>query len=203
VVVVGNGMAGMRTVEELVARVPDRCDITVIGDEPHPSYNRILLSSVLADERPLAEIGIQPFSWYEKHGIHSIAATTPLRLTRLRGEWRSPMEPLFLTTNCFWRPDRSRWHPQFRALTFANVRAFRDIADVEARNHRRAAASLEAAWGLKQRGMSVALVHLIPTLMERQLGECIEHNGQVFGLTRAGNGTIKIETKTARVIVLA
>jgi hypothetical protein len=51
--------------------------------------------------------------------------------------------------------------------------------------------------------MSVALVHLIPTLMERQLGECIEHNGQVFGLTRAGNGTIKIETKTARVIVLA
>jgi NADPH-dependent 2,4-dienoyl-CoA reductase/sulfur reductase-like enzyme len=62
---------------------------------------------------------------------------------------------------------------------------------------------LEAAWGLKQRGMSVALVHLIPTLMERQLGECIEHNGQVFGLTRAGNGTIKIETKTARVIVLA
>jgi hypothetical protein len=51
--------------------------------------------------------------------------------------------------------------------------------------------------------MSVALVHLMPTLMERQLGERIEHNGQVFGLTRAGNGTIKIETKTARVIVLA
>jgi nitrite reductase (NADH) large subunit len=47
-VVVGNGMAGMRTVEELVARAPDRFDITVIGGEPHPSYNRILLSSVLA-----------------------------------------------------------------------------------------------------------------------------------------------------------
>jgi NAD(P)H-nitrite reductase large subunit len=57
-----------------------------------------------------------------------------------------------------------------------------------ARNHRRAVVigggllGLEAAWGLKQRGMSVALVHLMPTLMERQLGECIEHNGQVFGL---------------------
>jgi len=51
--------------------------------------------------------------------------------------------------------------------------------------------------------MSVALVHLMPTSMERQLGECIEHNGQVFGLTRAGNGTTKIETKTALVIVLA
>jgi nitrite reductase (NADH) large subunit len=90
----------------------------------------------------------------------------------------------------------------------------RDIADVEAmikaaRNHRRAVVigggllGLEAARGLKQRGVSVALVHLMPTLMERQLGECIEHNGQVFGLTRAGNGTTKIETKTARVIVLA
>ena len=63
----------MRTVEELVARAPDRFDITVIGGEPHPSYNHILLSSVLAGERTLAEIVIQPSSWYEKHGIHLIA----------------------------------------------------------------------------------------------------------------------------------
>ena len=53
--------------------LPDRFDITVIGGEPHPSYNHILLSSVLAGERTLAEIVIQPFSWYEKHGIHLIA----------------------------------------------------------------------------------------------------------------------------------
>ena len=72
-VIVGNGMAGMRTVEELVARAPDRFDITVIGGEPHPSYNHILLSSVLAGERTLAEIVIQPSSWYEKHGVHLIA----------------------------------------------------------------------------------------------------------------------------------
>jgi nitrite reductase (NADH) large subunit len=57
-VVVGNGMAGMRTVEEFVARVPDRFDIPVIGGEPHRAKNRILLSSVLAGERTLAEIGI-------------------------------------------------------------------------------------------------------------------------------------------------
>ena len=63
----------MRTVEELVARAPDRFDITVIGGEPHPNYNCILLSSVLAGERTLAEIVIQPSSWYEKHGIHLIA----------------------------------------------------------------------------------------------------------------------------------
>ena len=63
----------MRTVEELVARASDRFDINVIGGEPHPSYNHILLSSVLAGERTLAEIVIQPSSWYEKHGIHLIA----------------------------------------------------------------------------------------------------------------------------------
>ena len=55
------------------AGFPDRIDITVIGGEPHPSYNHILLSSVLAGERTLAEIVIQPSSWYEKHGIHLIA----------------------------------------------------------------------------------------------------------------------------------
>jgi NAD(P)H-nitrite reductase large subunit len=50
-VVVGNGMAGMRAVEELISRAPDRFDITVIGAEPHPNYSRILLSAVLAGER--------------------------------------------------------------------------------------------------------------------------------------------------------
>ena len=98
--------------------------------------------------------------------------------------------------------------PPIPGLDFANVRAFRDIADVEAmieaaRNHRRAVVigggllGLAAAWGLKQRGMSVALVHLMPTLMERQLGERIEHNGQVFGLTRADLGTGKSMRSTS------
>jgi NAD(P)H-nitrite reductase large subunit len=87
VVVVGNGMRECERSRSSLRGFPTAATLPC-GDEPHPSYNRILLSSVLADERPLAEIGIQPFSWYEKLGIHSIAATTPLRLTRLRGEWR-------------------------------------------------------------------------------------------------------------------
>src|ERR1700721_3166971 len=59
-VVVGNGMAGMRAVEELLARAPDRFAITVIGAEPHPNYNRILLASVLAAEQTLDEIVLNP-----------------------------------------------------------------------------------------------------------------------------------------------
>src|SRR3954451_5582966 len=72
-VVVGNGMAGMRTVEELLARAPDRYDITVIGAEPHPNYNRILLSSVLAGDKSIADIVINPLGWYAERDIRLIA----------------------------------------------------------------------------------------------------------------------------------
>src|SRR5437868_15167107 len=72
-VVVGNGMAGMRTVEELLARAPERYAITVIGAEPQPNYNRILLSSVLAGEKTVDQIVINPEGWYAEHGVRLIA----------------------------------------------------------------------------------------------------------------------------------
>src|SRR5258706_2097696 len=72
-IVVGNGMAGMRTIEELLARAPDRYEITVIGAEPHPNYNRIMRSSVLAGEKTVDEIVINPFDWYEEREIRLIA----------------------------------------------------------------------------------------------------------------------------------
>src|SRR5512144_3387107 len=68
-VVVGNGMAGMRTVEHLLEIAPDLYDITVFGAEPHPNYNRILLSPVLAGEQTLDEIVLNPLSWYEENNI--------------------------------------------------------------------------------------------------------------------------------------
>jgi len=68
-VVIGNGMAGMRTVEELLARAPVRYDITVFGAEPHPNYNRIMLSSVLAGEKGVDDIVINPRAWYAENGI--------------------------------------------------------------------------------------------------------------------------------------
>src|SRR5207244_9783181 len=68
-VVVGNGMAGMRTVAELLKRAPERYDITVFGAERHVNYDRILLSSVLAGEKALAEIVINPRSWYDENGL--------------------------------------------------------------------------------------------------------------------------------------
>jgi len=179
-VVVGNGMAGMRAVEELISRAPDRFEITVIGAEPHPNYNRILLSSVLAGEKTLDDIVLNPQDWYQRHGIRLIAGNRATSIDRaarqvaLADGTAVSYDKLLIATGS--RP----LAPPIPGLGLANVRAFRDIADVEAmiaaaRDHRRAVVigggllGLEAAWGLKRRGMSVALVHLMPTLMERQL----------------------------------
>ena len=68
-VMVGNGMAGVRTLEELLKIAPDLYDITVFGAEPHPNYNRILLSPVLSGEQTLDEIVLNPLSWYAEQGI--------------------------------------------------------------------------------------------------------------------------------------
>src|SRR6516165_1294252 len=179
-VVVGNGMAAMRTVEALLARAPTRYDITVIGAEPHPNYNRILLSSVLAGEKTVDEIVINPREWYAERGItlltgEPVTAIDPAAATvSVAGRAAIPYDRLLLATGS--KP----LAPAIPGLALAGVRAFRDIADVDAmiaasRRYRRAVVigggllGLEAAWGLKRRGMAVAVVHLMSTLMERQL----------------------------------
>jgi nitrite reductase (NADH) large subunit len=173
-------MAGIRTVEALLSHAPDRFDITVIGAESHPNYNRILLSSVLSGERALDEIVINPHRWYAEHRVHLIAGkpvTAIDRSTRqvtLIDGGAISYDKLVLATGS--KP----LAPPIPGLGLPNVRAFRDIADAEAmieaaRRDRRAVVigggllGLEAAWGLKRRGMSVAVVHVMPTLMERQL----------------------------------
>jgi len=179
-VVVGNGMAAMRTLEALLSRAPRRYDLTVIGAEPHPNYNRILLSAVLAGEKTVDEIVIHPRDWYAEHGVrlltgHPVAAIDDATKTvSIAGAGAVRYDKLLLATGS--KP----LAPPIPGLELPGVRAFRDIADVEAmiaasERYRRAIVigggllGLEAAWGLKRRGMSVAVVHLMPTLMERQL----------------------------------
>jgi nitrite reductase (NADH) large subunit len=180
-VVVGAGMAAVRTVEELLARAPGRYAITLVGAEPHPSYNRILLSAVLAGEKTIGDIALHPAAWYAEHGIRLIRGRPVAAIDRagktvtVDGGQRLPYDKLLLATGS--RP----LAPPIPGLALPGVRAFRDIADIEAMTaaaagaHRRAVVigggllGLEAAWGLKRRGMSVAVVHLMPTLMERQL----------------------------------
>jgi nitrite reductase (NADH) large subunit len=180
-VVIGNGMAGMRTVEELLKRKDGRhCRVTVFGAEPHVNYNRIMLSSVLAGDKSIGEIVINSSEWYRENGIRLFTgeAVTGIdsaakTITAASGFMLS-YDRLLIATGS--RP----LAPPIPGIGLAGVCAFRDIADVNkmlaaARTHKRAVVigggllGLEAAFGLKHRGMSVTLIHLMPTLMERQL----------------------------------
>jgi nitrite reductase (NADH) large subunit len=179
-VVVGNGMAGMRTVEELLERAPARYDIAVFGAEAQPGYNRILLSGVLAGEKKLDDIVTHPKGWHEAHGIVLNAGDPVVAIDREARTVRSAAglclgyDKLLLATGS--KPIAL----PVPGLDLPGVCAFRDIADVEAmtlaaHRHRRAVVigggllGLEAAWGLQRRGMAVTVVHLMPILMERQL----------------------------------
>lgn len=196
-IVVGNGMAGMRNVEELLARAPDRYAITVIGAEPRPNYNRILLSSVLAGDKTIDEIVINPRTWYDERGITLVAGTPAnaidptSRMVTLTDGRGLAYEKLLLATGS--KP----LAPPIPGLGLPGVRSFRDLSDVEAmiaasETHRRAVVigggllGLEAAWGLTRRGMSVAVVHLMATLMERQLdaaaGELLQRDLDARGI---------------------
>ena len=109
-VMVGNGMAGVRTLEELLKLTPDLYDITVFGSEPHPNYNRILLSPLLAGEQTLDEIILNPLDWYRDNGITLHTGWTVTQVDRVRrivhaengaGEKRTaPYDRLLLATGC-------------------------------------------------------------------------------------------------------
>ena len=83
-VLVGNGMAGVRTLEELLKLAPDHYDITVFGAEPHGNYNRILLSPVLAGEMKLPEIMLNDLDWYRDNGITLHAGRKVVKIDRIR-----------------------------------------------------------------------------------------------------------------------
>ncbi len=179
-VCIGNGMAGMRTVEELLAIAPDLYEITVFGAEPHPNYNRILLSPVLAGEQTLADIVINDYAWYEQHGItlHAgkevVAIDRRSRTVTAADGTSARYDRLLLATGSV--PFRL----PLPGIDSAGVLTYRDIADTNgmieaAARHRNAVVigggllGLEAANGLQARGMSVTVVHAAEWLMERQL----------------------------------
>ncbi len=213
-VVVGNGMAGMRTVEELLKLDPARFAITVFGAEPHGNYDRILLSSVLAGEKEVDDIVINSRAWYQENGItlHAgdpVVAIDPAACTvTARSGLTVGYDRLLLATGS--RPIV----PPIPGLNLPGVCAFRDISDVDtmiaaAASHRRAVVigggllGLEAAWGLKRRGMDVAVVHLMPTLMERQLdetaGRLLQRDLTERGIAFFTNGQTEEVTGTQRV----
>ncbi|WP_417832292.1 nitrite reductase large subunit NirB, partial [Terasakiella sp.] len=181
-VVIGNGMAGMRCVEEILKRDADQFEITVFGAEPYGNYNRIMLSPVLSGEKTFDEIVINSPEWYAENKItlHTDAEVTEIdraaKVVKSANGIEAAYDKLLIATGSepFIIPVPGK--------DLDGVISFRDMNDVnvmeEAISQYKNAVvigggllGLEAAYGLQRRGMKATVIHLMDTLMERQLDE--------------------------------
>jgi len=181
-VLIGNGMAGMRTVDELLKLSPDKFEITVFGEEPHGNYNRIMLSPVLAGDKSLSEIIINDLQWYEDNDITLHIGKTVSKIDRVNRRviasdgTTAEYDRLILATGSL---------PVILDIpgkSLEGVISFRDINDVNimietAKKHKKAVVigggllGLEAANGLILQGMDVTVVQRGKTLMSQQLDQ--------------------------------
>lgn len=202
-VVIGNGMAGMRAIEELLKMSADEFDITVFGAEPQPNYNRILLSPVLSGEMSFQDTILNDWDWYEKNHITLHAGKTVTKIDRKRCVVETddgiivPYDRLLIATgsNPIMLP--------IAGIDLPGVLSYRSIVDVESMLSKATTGSravvigggllgLEAANGLSLRGMDVSVVHLCDWPMERQLDkvgggllkDALEKRGLKFYLSR-------------------
>lgn len=188
-VVIGNGMAGARLLEEIIARQGDeRFEMVVFGDEPYGNYNRILLSNVLAGTQEATDIFINPLEWYRQHSIrlHSgcrVTAIDPVaKLVTAENGVSETYDTLVIATGSspFLPPLKNLYTAPGKLLE--GVFPHRTLDDctsmIEYMDRARKAVvigggllGLEAARGLLNRGLEVAVVHLMPHLMDVQLDE--------------------------------
>ncbi|MEH7093669.1 nitrite reductase large subunit NirB [Neobacillus vireti] len=179
-VMIGNGMAGVRTIEEILKLNTEQFDITIFGEEPHPNYNRIKLSNILQGDANFEDIIINPLDWYKENNIQLYTGEAIVKIDaegkRVISDQGREVEydELIIATgsNSFILP--------IPGADKIGVTGFRDIKDCEmmiksAGQHQKAVVigggllGLEAARGLLNLGMKVDVVHLMPHLMERQL----------------------------------
>ncbi len=179
-VIVGNGMAATRLVDELTTLVPGRYAIAVVGEEPSLAYNRVLLSSLLAREIDEDAVTLKKAEWWRDRGVtlvygrRAVEIDTKAKAVRLRGGSRLNYSKLVLAIGS------EAVRLPLPGADLPGVVTFRDKSDVEAILSRARAGTravvigggllgLEAAYGLMKAGAEVSVVHLMDRLMERQL----------------------------------
>src|SRR5215471_17893378 len=195
-VVIGNGMAGVACVEQILKQSHD-FDITIFGDETHVNYNRIMLSLVLAGEKSSDEIVLNDLEWYQQNDIR---ARLGVKISQIDREnrvvvdeegGRTEYDKLILATGS------SAFIPPIPGVNKKNVHVFRTLDDTrellqKARPGLKTVVigggllGLEAARGLQVQGCEVTVVHLMDTLMERQLdstgGEYLKRKIESLGI---------------------
>ncbi|ENU30181.1 nitrite reductase small subunit NirD [Acinetobacter sp. NIPH 1852] len=179
-VLIGNGLAGMRCLEDLLDMAPDRYEVTVIGEEPWGNYNRIMLSHVLSGEKTIDDIMLHPHAWYSDKGIKFIADDPAVKIDRTRKTVHTQKGESVDYDRLIIATGSSPFIPPVQGVDLKGVISFRDIYDVNtminyAESKKNAVVigggllGLEAAYGLVQRGMNVTVLHLMDRIMERQL----------------------------------
>ena len=207
-IVIGNGMAAARLVDELARRALGRYAVAVIGEEPRLAYNRVLLSALLADEVGFDDIELRPARWWRdrgvtlRYGVRATAVDAAARNVTLAGGTRLSFSKLVFATGS--QPIK----PDIPGMDLPGVLTFRDVDDVNAIAAAKAAGTrvvvigggllgLEAAYGLAKAGARVTLLHLMDRLMERQL----DHRAALM-LQRAVEArgiAVRLQAETARI----
>jgi len=207
-IVIGNGMAAARLVDELARRALGRYAVAVIGEEPRLAYNRVLLSALLADEVGFDDIELRPARWWRdrgvtlRYGVRATAVDPAARNVTLAGGTRLSFSKLVFATGS--QPIK----PDIPGMDLPGVLTFRDVDDVNAIAAAKAAGTrvvvigggllgLEAAYGLAKAGARVTLLHLMDRLMERQL----DHRAALM-LQRAVEArgiAVRLQAQTARI----
>ena len=179
-VLIGNGMAGVRAIEELLKYETDLYNITVIGSEPHPNYNRIMLSPVLAGEKQIDDIILNSYEWYKENHIELITGDTVCKINRVKKSVETESGKSFAFDRLLIATGSMPFIIPVPGADKQGVIGFRDIQDVDtmveySKKNKNAVVigggllGLEAANGLMKQGMNVTVVHLMDNLLERQL----------------------------------
>lgn len=209
IVLIGNGMAGVKTLEELLKITEEKFDITVFGSEPYGNYNRIMLSPVLADEKTIDEIMINDLDWYKDNNINLHIDSTITSIDRNNKTVVSNAGDSYEYDKLLIATGSNPFILPIEGHDLDGVIGFRDIADVDqmidaAQNHKNAVVigggllGLEAANGLMKQGMNVTVVHLLADLMEMQLDSAASQM-LLTSLVERGM-SFKLEAQTQKII---
>ena len=213
-VVIGNGMSGLRTIEDLLEINKDKYEITIYGEEPHVNYNRIMLSYILSQEKTFEETIINHQSWYEENNITLNKGDKVVSIDKSSKTITSQSGKIESYDKLLIATGSNAFIPKTTGSDLENVIAFRTKADVDAiistiSKDKTAVVvgggllGLEAAYGIAMHGIKTILVHRSGSILSQQLdttgGKLLQKNLEKYGIEFKLNTTISEITGTSKV----